>query len=83
MADEHLNRCMHDNCFTCPYPDCISNREPPGSPFGKTERIKLSPEERKMRKRERQRRYDKLHKTERAAKAREAYKRKREGIIKT
>ena len=82
MSRENLNRCMHDNCFTCPYRDCISNREPPGSPFGRTERIKLSPEEKRQRKRERQRKYDMLHQAERAAKAREIYKRKKEGMIK-
>lgn len=82
MNDENLNRCMHDDCFTCPYRDCISNKEPPGSPFGRTTREKLSPEEKKLRKRERQRIYDKKHQTQRAAAAREAYQRKKQGMIK-
>lgn len=46
---ENLNKCMHDDCFTCPYPDCISNTEPVKHKPG---RKKLSPEEKASRKRE-------------------------------
>lgn len=43
-------KCNHDNCFTCPYPDCISNVEvePERKKKG---RKKLPPEEKARRKR--------------------------------
>lgn len=43
-------KCEHNNCLTCPYPDCISDVEvePERKKRG---RKKLSPEEKKRRKR--------------------------------
>lgn len=76
MALENLNRCMHDDCFTCPYRDCISNTEPAGSPF-RTSRTKLSEEERIQRRREQQKAYRKAHSAQRSMKAKERYNRKK------
>ena len=28
MKTDNTNRCMHDDCFTCPYKDCISEIDP-------------------------------------------------------
>ena len=36
--------CQHDNCFTCPYPDCISGDGPVKKKKGKLGRKKLPPE---------------------------------------
>lgn len=81
MAEENLNKCMHNDCFTCPYKDCISNHEPPGSPFAIPKKVnKLTPEEKRARKRERQRLYDQKHKAEKNLRMKEYYKRKKEGI---
>ena len=34
-----MHRCGHDNCFTCPFPDCIVERD-----YGEP-RVKKTPEE--------------------------------------
>lgn len=34
-----MHRCGHDNCFTCPFPDCIVGRD-----YGEP-RVKKTPEE--------------------------------------
>lgn len=52
MADG--NNCLHDDCFTCPYPDCISSKEPKKHKPG---RKRLAPEEQKRRRREAQKKY--------------------------
>ena len=41
-----MSGCGHDNCFTCPYADCISDKEPQKRKAG---RKKKDPEERKRR----------------------------------
>ena len=49
-----MSNCHHNDCFTCPYKDCISDRGP------KTQtkkREKLSPDELKIRKRESNKKY--------------------------
>lgn len=43
-----MSGCEHDDCFTCPYPDCISDKEPQKRKAG---RKKKDPEERKRRQR--------------------------------
>lgn len=48
------NSCEHDDCFTCPYPDCISSRDPKKRKAG---RKRLDPEEKKRRIREAQKRF--------------------------
>lgn len=54
--------CEHDNCFTCPYPDCISDTEPMASGKGKPGRKKMNPEEVRQHRLEYQRRYNQEHK---------------------
>lgn len=66
---------MHDDCFTCPYKDCISERDPgsrktPG-------RKKLSPEEKKARKAAYMREYQKKNRERIAQAEKERYHRKK------
>lgn len=49
-----MSNCHHNDCFTCPYKDCISDSGPKSQP---KPRRKLSPEELKMRKKEINRKY--------------------------
>jgi len=67
--------CEHDNCFTCPYPDCISKTEPKKRKKG---RKKLPPEERQKRRRLRNKIYYAKHREERH----EEYMQKSEGKVK-
>lgn len=46
-----MHRCGHDNCFTCPFPDCIVGRD-----YGEP-RVKKTPEEIKAAKAASRRRY--------------------------
>lgn len=46
-----MHRCGHDNCFTCPFPDCIAGRD-----YGEP-RVKKTPEEIKAAKAASRRRY--------------------------
>lgn len=66
--------CEHDNCFTCPYPDCISDTEPRASGKGKPGRKKMNPEEVRQHRLEYQRRYNKEHKEKIYAHMKEYYK---------
>jgi hypothetical protein len=68
MAEENMNRCMHNDCFTCPYKDCISNKEPEGYPFAEVKRRKkLTPEEKRLKNNLRQRLYYQKKKREKDA----------------
>lgn len=50
-----MSKCDHDNCFTCPYPDCIASRKP-GNAKVKRHR-KLTEEEARRHRAEINRRY--------------------------
>lgn len=79
-------KCKHDDCFTCPYPDCIV-----GSGMAYTDPVKLeasrqkrcgrkplSPEEKARRKQEYNRLYNQTHREE----LRKKYLEKTEGKVK-
>lgn len=68
-------KCEHNDCFTCPYPDCIKNSEPIKRKCG---RKALSPEEKKRRKKIYNATYRKKHKAE----EHEKYLKRTEGIVK-
>lgn len=51
---QHKGRCTHDDCFTCPYDDCISDKEPVKRKAG---RKRLDPWEKKRRQRVAQKNY--------------------------
>ena len=51
-------KCEHDNCLTCPYPDCISDKGPFQQPKKKPGRKKLDPEERRKNKKRYQQEYN-------------------------
>jgi len=61
--------CNHDDCFTCPYPDCVHD--------AKARRPKLTPEERKERRKAYLRRYYMEHKENLAEEAHKRYLRKK------
>lgn len=67
--------CLHDDCFTCPYPDCISKTEPKKRKCG---RKKFPPEERMKRRRLRNKVYYEKHREERH----EKYMQASEGKVK-
>lgn len=69
-------KCEHNDCFTCPYEDCISNFE-----IGKRSRPgrkELSPEE----KAKRRKAYNKAYNQRHQAQNHERYIKKTEGIVK-
>ena len=72
----NLNSCMHDDCFTCPYPDCISSRDPKSKKGG---RKTVSEEEKQRRRRASWDRYHDRHKEEINERRRKAYHKKKEG----
>ena len=53
MQDNNA-KCTHNDCFTCPYKDCISNKDPVRKKRG---RPCIPLEEKKRHKKERQRKY--------------------------
>lgn len=67
-------KCEHKDCFTCPYPDCISNKEPVKRKRG---RKRLAPEEKRRHRREQQRNYVDRHREQVNESQREYYKRKK------
>lgn len=69
--------CTHNDCFTCPYGDCISNKEPE-KPKAKKGRKKMPPEEKSQRKKLKCKEYYEQHKE----KYREYYLAKTEGKVK-
>lgn len=68
-------RCTHDDCFTCPYPDCVMDSTPRGSA---RKRSKLSPTERKIRKSIANKKYYEKNQSRFQALHREYYRKKKE-----
>ena len=71
----NLNSCLHDDCFTCPYPDCISNKDPKSKKGG---RKTVSEEEKRRRRREAWNRYHDKKRAEINERKRIAYQKKKE-----
>lgn len=67
-------KCEHDNCLTCPYPDCISEKGPINTPRKKPGRKKIDPEVKKQNARRYQRQYYEEHTEECNAASRKYYK---------
>ena len=67
-------KCDHDDCFTCPYEDCISSKDPKKKRPG---RKRLPPEERKRHRREHQRKYLETHRTQINERQRQNYQKKK------
>lgn len=67
--------CLHDDCFSCPYPDCISKDEPKKKKPG---RKKLPPEVVHQHRIEYQRRYNEEHREEIYAKMKAYYQEHKE-----
>lgn len=70
-------KCTHNDCFTCPYEDCISDVEVEEC-RKKRGRKPLSLEEKKKRRKQYNAAYNKKHKKENH----ERYMRKSEGVVK-
>ena len=67
--------CEHDDCFTCPYKDCINKAEPKIEKVKKKPgRKKMNPEVVKQHRLEYQRKYNKEHKEKIYAYMKEYYK---------
>lgn len=64
-----MNKCNHDDCFTCPYPDCIGERKAAPNKRG---RKPISAEEKAKRKSAYAKQYYQEHK-EQISKQRAAY----------
>lgn len=73
-----MHSCGHDNCFTCPFRDCIVNGvEPDGIVVHKTGRKKtLTPDQKLEKKREWQKEYYKRNREKILAKCKEKKKEK-------
>ncbi len=69
-----MPRCNHDDCFTCPYDDCISNHAPRG---GRSKRRKLTKEEIRRHKAEANKKYYLKHQEAVSATHRNWYLRKK------
>ena len=69
-------KCKHDDCFTCPYPDCISDIAPKGT---RKKRQKLTKEEAKRRKSEYNKKYYRKNDARISELHRKYYKDKKEG----
>ena len=72
--------CQHDNCFTCPYPDCISGDGPVKKKKGKPGRKKLPPEVLKQNRQRYSHDYYRDKKEQCAASSHEYYLKHREEI---
>lgn len=70
--------CGQNDCFNCPYKDCIVPTEAIVVPKAKTGRKPLTPEEKAQRKRERSKRLYYRKREERLLQMREYYYRKKE-----
>ena len=76
-----MMKCEHDNCLTCPYPDCISpNRGPAKKEKKKPGRKRLPPEVVKQNRKEYSRKYYAEHKAERSAYYKEYNKKNAERV---
>ena len=65
-------KCTHNDCFTCPYPDCILDERDAVVDLAKLE-------ERRRKRKEYDKQYYQLHKAKMAEKRKIAYKRKKAG----
>ena len=65
-------KCKHDNCFTCPYPDCIIDARDAVVDLAKQE-------ERKRKHKEYYAKYYEQHKAEISEARKKAYRRKKAG----
>lgn len=78
-----MHKCGHDDCFSCPFKDCIVNGVEANEFIevtGKRGRPKLDPEEKKRRKREFQKKYYKEHREEIMKKMKERYREKKAAV---
>ena len=71
-----MMRCKHNDCFTCPYTDCISDTAPKGA---RKKRQKITKEEAKRRKTEYNRKYYLKNAAHIAELHRKRYQDKKEG----
>lgn len=70
-----MNRCKHNDCFTCPYDDCISDIAPKGTT---SKRRNLSPDEKKIRKAQTNKKYYDKNRTRISELHRDYYRRRKE-----
>lgn len=73
-------KCTHEDCITCPYPDCISSSGPVNRVKKKPGRKRLSPEEKRARRKARDHRYYEKHKEKFSAYYKEYNKKNSERI---
>ena len=67
-----MYKCTHEDCFTCPYADCIAIiHEPNGKKNKRGRKATMTPEERAESKRKWMHNYYQLHKDEIQAKRKE------------
>ena len=71
-------KCKHDDCFTCPYDDCICDKAKKSE---KTKKEKLSPEELKRHRQETNKKYYNRNSSWISEYKRELYKKKKAGRI--
>ena len=71
---ECTKKCTHNDCFTCPYPDCISDKDPVKKKRG---RKRLPPEVKKRHRREQQKKYLDKHRKQINERQREYYKQRK------
>ncbi len=69
--------CEHDDCMTCPYPDCISKRGPRKKPRKKPGRKALPPEIKQAHRKAYDKKYYAEHREERLADSKRRYKEKK------
>lgn len=78
-----MHKCGHDDCFTCPFPDCKVNGvevDEFGGMAYKKGRPKLDPEEKKRRKREYMKKYYKSNRKEMLDKMKKRYREKKAAV---
>ena len=67
-------KCEHDNCLTCPYPDCISAIGPAHKTKKKPGRKRIDPEEKKLHAKIYQQKYYQEHKEQHKLSTQKYYK---------
>lgn len=73
-----MQTCSHNDCFTCPYPDCICDKVKKGD---KRIRGKLTPDEKRRHKQETNKKYYNKNRAQISEWKREYYKKKKEGRL--
>lgn len=71
-----MYRCGHNDCFTCPFSDCVSDTGPKGE---KKKRKKLTKEEARERKKETNRKYYYKNREKISELHRNSYQKKKKG----